>query len=253
MSLAPAHPSCELSMRCGQNWAERLARSGPSGIRLGTARERSPCGAELARRSAVGGRGTGRALVHLGRAISDAPDAQYPAQRLAMIALESFSDASVRPGLAAATKRALLRALDDAPTHVELAEALAGFELRMGRPRQAELHLQAAIELSPKRPALYLLLAQALRAQRDIRGALVFIDIGLGLDRDNTMLRAGRSAAQALLAAKAGATFISPFVGRLDDVGHDGMALIADIVQIYRNYPAIKPRCWSPACAAPCT
>ncbi len=45
------------------------------------------------------------------------------------------------------------------------------------------------------------------------------------------------SAAQALLAAKAGAAFISPFVGRLDDISTDGMALIADIVQIYRNYP----------------
>jgi transaldolase len=48
------------------------------------------------------------------------------------------------------------------------------------------------------------------------------------------------SAAQALLAAKAGATFISPFVGRLDDIGFNGMELIADIVQIYRNYPALK-------------
>jgi len=44
------------------------------------------------------------------------------------------------------------------------------------------------------------------------------------------------SAAQALLAAKAGATFISPFVGRHDDVGFDGMALIADIRLIYDNY-----------------
>ena len=44
------------------------------------------------------------------------------------------------------------------------------------------------------------------------------------------------SAVQALLAAKAGATYISPFVGRLDDISQDGMALIADIVQIYRNY-----------------
>lgn len=46
------------------------------------------------------------------------------------------------------------------------------------------------------------------------------------------------SAAQAILAAKAGATFVSPFVGRLDDIGQDGMELIADIVQIYANYPA---------------
>lgn len=44
------------------------------------------------------------------------------------------------------------------------------------------------------------------------------------------------SAAQALLAAKAGATYISPFVGRLDDIGQNGMALISDIVQIYENY-----------------
>ena len=45
------------------------------------------------------------------------------------------------------------------------------------------------------------------------------------------------SAAQALLAAKAGATFISPFVGRLDDIGQDGMQLIEDICQIYMQYP----------------
>lgn len=44
------------------------------------------------------------------------------------------------------------------------------------------------------------------------------------------------SAAQALLAAKAGASFISPFVGRHDDIGFDGMALIADIRMIYDNY-----------------
>jgi transaldolase len=44
------------------------------------------------------------------------------------------------------------------------------------------------------------------------------------------------SAVQALLAAKAGATYVSPFVGRLDDISQDGMQLIADILQIYRNY-----------------
>ena len=48
------------------------------------------------------------------------------------------------------------------------------------------------------------------------------------------------SAAQALLAAKAGATFISPFVGRLDDIGQNGMDLIHDIVTIYNNYPNLK-------------
>lgn len=44
------------------------------------------------------------------------------------------------------------------------------------------------------------------------------------------------SATQALLAAKAGATYVSPFVGRLDDVSTDGMQLIADILEIYDNY-----------------
>ncbi|MBC7753050.1 MAG: fructose-6-phosphate aldolase [Moraxellaceae bacterium] len=44
------------------------------------------------------------------------------------------------------------------------------------------------------------------------------------------------SVVQALLAAKAGASMVSPFVGRLDDIGSDGMGLIADIVQMYQNY-----------------
>jgi transaldolase len=47
------------------------------------------------------------------------------------------------------------------------------------------------------------------------------------------------SATQALLAAKAGATFISPFLGRLDDIGQDGMELIQEIRQIYDNYDAL--------------
>ena len=44
------------------------------------------------------------------------------------------------------------------------------------------------------------------------------------------------SANQALLAAKAGATYVSPFIGRLDDIGHDGMAIVKSIVSIFRNY-----------------
>ena len=48
------------------------------------------------------------------------------------------------------------------------------------------------------------------------------------------------SASQALLAAKAGATYISPFVGRIDDVGGNGMDLIDEIVGIYSQYPGIK-------------
>lgn len=48
------------------------------------------------------------------------------------------------------------------------------------------------------------------------------------------------SANQALLAAKAGATYISPFIGRLDDIGHDGMQLIQEIRAVYDNYPSIE-------------
>ncbi|MGA2368455.1 MAG: fructose-6-phosphate aldolase [Dehalococcoidia bacterium] len=45
---------------------------------------------------------------------------------------------------------------------------------------------------------------------------------------------------QALLAALAGAAYVSPFVGRLDDIGENGMSLVEDIVQVYRQYPDIK-------------
>lgn len=48
------------------------------------------------------------------------------------------------------------------------------------------------------------------------------------------------SPAQAILAAKAGAAFVSPFIGRLDDVASDGMQLIADICEIYSGYPDFK-------------
>lgn len=61
------------------------------------------------------------------------------------------------------------------------------------------------------------------------------------LSEDGTMVNVTLcfSANQALLAAKAGASFISPFVGRLDDIAMDGMQLILDIVEIYDNYPAL--------------
>ena len=61
------------------------------------------------------------------------------------------------------------------------------------------------------------------------------------LSEDGTMVNVTLcfSANQALLAAKAGASFISPFVGRLGDIAMDGMQLILDIVEIYDNYPAL--------------
>lgn len=64
-----------------------------------------------------------------------------------------------------------------------------------------------------------------LRACRDIRSDGRQVNVTLCF-----------SANQALLAAKAGASFISPFVGRLDDISHDGMEVISEIKQIYDNY-----------------
>lgn len=62
------------------------------------------------------------------------------------------------------------------------------------------------------------------------------------LSREGTMVNVTLcfSANQALLAAKAGATFVSPFVGRLDDIATEGMQLIEDIVQIYANYAELS-------------
>ena len=69
------------------------------------------------------------------------------------------------------------------------------------------------------------LLVEGLRAVKTLAGEGIPVNVTLCF-----------SAVQALLAAKAGATYVSPFVGRLDDISQDGMALIADIVQIFRNY-----------------
>jgi transaldolase len=54
-----------------------------------------------------------------------------------------------------------------------------------------------------------------------------------GIDTNVTLVF---STNQALLAAKAGASFVSPFIGRLDDVGQEGMGLIAEIMEVYANY-----------------
>ena len=50
------------------------------------------------------------------------------------------------------------------------------------------------------------------------------------------------STSQALMAAKAGATYVSPFIGRIDDTGHEGMNLIAEIMNTWENYPEISTK-----------
>ncbi|HZZ85642.1 MAG TPA: fructose-6-phosphate aldolase [Anaeromyxobacteraceae bacterium] len=69
------------------------------------------------------------------------------------------------------------------------------------------------------------LIVEGLRAVRDLASEGIRTNVTLCF-----------SPVQALLAAKAGATYVSPFVGRLDDISEDGMALIAQILEIYRNY-----------------
>jgi len=90
-----------------------------------------------------------------------------------------------------------------------------------GMMREAEVLRKIADNIAIKVP----LTPDGLRACKALTGDGSMVNVTLCF-----------SAAQALLAAKAGATFISPFVGRLDDIGTDGMSLIADIRLIYDNY-----------------
>ena len=60
-----------------------------------------------------------------------------------------------------------------------------------------------------------------------------------GIDTNVTLIF---STSQALMAAKAGATYVSPFIGRIDDTGHDGMILIAEIMETWSNYPTITTK-----------
>ncbi len=93
-----------------------------------------------------------------------------------------------------------------------------------GMMREAAVLRKIADNVCVKLP----LTPDGLRACKTLTGEAVMTNVTLCF-----------SAAQALIAAKAGATFVSPFVGRLDDLGQDGMELISDIVQIYDNYPAL--------------
>jgi transaldolase len=90
-----------------------------------------------------------------------------------------------------------------------------------GMLREAEIVRRIADNIAVKLP----LTIDGLKACKALTGDGTMVNVTLCF-----------SAVQALLAAKAGASFISPFVGRHDDVGFDGMQLIADIRQIYDNY-----------------
>jgi transaldolase len=91
-----------------------------------------------------------------------------------------------------------------------------------------DVMMQEARELSSLRPNIVVkipLIPEGLKAVKACADAGIKTNVTLCF-----------SATQALLAAKAGATYISPFVGRLDDVSTDGMGLISDILEIYDHY-----------------
>ena len=90
-----------------------------------------------------------------------------------------------------------------------------------GMMREAEILRKIADNIAVKVP----LTIDGLKTCRALTGEGTMVNVTLCF-----------TANQALLAAKAGATFISPFVGRHDDIGFDGMEIIADIRQIYDNY-----------------
>jgi len=135
---------------------------------------------------------------------------------------------TTNPSLVAKTGRDFFEVLReicdivDGPISAEVAATDCDTMLAEGRAL-AKLadHIAVKVPLTP----------DGLKACRALTGEGIMVNVTLCF-----------SAAQAILAAKAGATFVSPFVGRLDDVGSDGMALIADIVEIYAGYPDFETR-----------
>lgn len=119
------------------------------------------------------------AMAHLGRAIFDAPDARFPASRLAALALDTAFCAPLDGKLADAALRALVRATEDAPKNAELLEAVAAFHMRAGNGAEAEKCAHEALLLTPGRPRLYALVSEARRARGDLPGALSAIEDGL--------------------------------------------------------------------------
>jgi transaldolase len=111
-------------------------------------------------------------------------------------------------------------AIVDGPVSAEVVSTEAGGMVTEGT-RLAALHKNVVVKVP--------LTDQGLVATRVLAGKGIRTNVTLCF-----------SANQALLAAKAGASFVSPFIGRLDDLGQSGMALIADVMTIYRAYPTIR-------------
>jgi transaldolase len=133
---------------------------------------------------------------------------------------------TTNPSLVAKTGRDFIQvikeicALVDGPVSAEVTATEFDSMMAEGR-RLADLADNVAVKVPLTMPGL--------KACRALSQAGVTVNVTLCF-----------SVPQAILAAKAGAAFVSPFVGRLDDIGENGMALIGDIVAVYRNYESIK-------------
>jgi len=138
------------------------------------------------------------------------------------VALGVVDGVTTNPSLAAKEKRAFRPLVEEicsiVPGDVSLEVVAADFE---GMIKEGQELAQIAPNVVVKCP----LTADGLKAVKYLSGK--------GIRCNQTLCF---SAPQALLSAKAGATYISPFLGRLDDIGAVGMDLVRDICEIYRNY-----------------
>jgi transaldolase len=129
---------------------------------------------------------------------------------------------TTNPSLAAKTGRRFEDILADicetvdGPISAEVISTRADEMVAEGR-RLAKLHPNIVVKCP--------MITEGLKATRKLSSEGIKVNVTLVFQ-----------AAQALLAAKAGAAYVSPFVGRLDDVGEDGMALIGQLVEIFSNY-----------------
>jgi len=128
------------------------------------------------------------ALMHLSRAVGDAPEAKFPAGRLAAIALEMALGSPVDAGIASAALRTLTRAAIDAPTQPEIFEACAALHLRLGSYEDAEKMALGAIERDASRGRVYALLSESRRARGDLAGAAAAAERGLDVTPDEAAL-----------------------------------------------------------------
>lgn len=139
------------------------------------------------------------ALAHLGRAVSEARDATFPAERLATMAFEIARTATDVRNVEAAL-RTVITATVDAPASAALEAAAGGLALRLGRVEEAISHAERAIEHDAARALPFALLAEAKRTRGDLAGAERAIQTAAAIDENDPYVRNER----AMLAVAAG-------------------------------------------------